>query len=101
MLRILALELLFQTGVGFRPKRLKTPRYLHRAMARREDVERERVATESDFDVIRHTVEILDSCREKGIRRLGISHLCSASTGKLDSLGSVFFDELLLLPSEE
>ena len=101
MLRILALELLFQSGVGFRPKRLKTPRYLHRAMARREDVERERVATESDFDVIRHTVEILDSCREKGIRRLGVSDLRPPTSGKLDALRGVLFDELLLLPSEE
>ena len=59
------------------------------------------MAAECDFDVIRHTVKILDSGREERIRRLGISHLRSASTGKLDPLGGVFFDELLLLPSEE
>ena len=70
-------------------------------MARREDVERQCVATECDFDVICHTVEILDSCGKKGIRSLGISYLRAASTGKLDSLGGVFFDELLLVPSEE
>ena len=70
-------------------------------MARREDVKRQCVATECDFDVICHTVEILDSCREKGIRRLGVSHLRPATAGKFDALGGVLFDELLLHPSEE
>ena len=101
MLRILALELLFQAGVGFIPKRFEAACHLHRTVARGQDVESERMATECDFDIVRHTIEILDSGREERIRRLGISHLRSASTGKLDSLGGVFFDELLLLPSEE
>ena len=59
------------------------------------------MAAEGDFDVIRDAIKILDSCGKKGIRSLGISHLRAASTGKLDSLGGVFFDELLLVPSEE
>ena len=101
MLRILALELLFQAGVGLGPKRFEAARHLNRTVAWGQDMEGERMAAEGDFDIIRDSVEILNSGREKGIRRLGISHLRSASTGKLDSLGGVFFDELLLLPSEE
>ena len=59
------------------------------------------MAAECDFDVFCDSVEILDSGREERIGRLGISHLRSASTWKLDSLGGVFFDELLLLPGKE
>lgn len=101
MLRILALELLFQAGVGLGPKGFETARHLHRTVTRGQDVQSERMAAEGDFDIIRHTVKILDSGREERIRRLGISHLRAASTGKFDPLGGVFFDELLLLPSEE
>ncbi len=101
MLRILALELLFQAGVGLCPKGFEAARHLNRTMARGQDMESERIAAEGDFDVVCDSVKILDSGREKRIRRLGISHLRSASTGKLDPLGGVFFDELLLLPSEE
>ena len=101
MLRILALELLFQAGVGLGPKGFEAARHLHRTVARGQDMEGERMAAECDFDIVCDSVEILDSGREERIRRLGISHLRSASTWKLDSLGGVFFDELLLLPSEE
>jgi len=59
------------------------------------------VAAEGDFDVVGDSVEILNPGREKRIRSLGISHLRAAPTGKLEPLGSVFFDELLLIPSEE
>ena len=64
-------------------------------------MKREGVPTESDFDVVCDSVEILDSCGKKRIRSLGISYLRAASTGKLDAFGSVFFDELLLIPGEE
>ncbi len=101
MLRILALELLFQAWVGLGPKGFETARHLHRTMARGQDMEGERMAAECDFDIVCDSVEILDSGREKRIRCLGICHLRAASTRKLDPLGSVFFDELLLLPSEE
>jgi hypothetical protein len=97
----LALELLFQAGVGLGPKRFETARHLDRTVAWGQDMEGERMAAECDFDVVCDSVKILDSGREKRIRRLGISHLRSSPTWKLDSLGSVFFDELLLLPSEE
>ena len=70
-------------------------------MARGQNMEGERMAAECDFDVVRDAIKILDSCGKKGIRSLGISHLRAASTGKLDAFGSVFFDELLLIPSEE
>ena len=59
------------------------------------------MAAECDFDVVRHTIEILNPGGKKRISSLGISHLRAASTGKLDSLGGLFFDELLLIPSEE
>ena len=70
-------------------------------MAWSKDMKREGMPPQCDFDVVRDSVEILDSCGKKGIRSLGISYLRAASTGKLDAFGSVFFDELLLLPSEE
>ncbi len=101
MLGILTLELLFQAGVGFSPKGFEAARHLNRAVARGQDMEGERMAAECDFDVVCDSVKILDSGREERIRRLGISHLRAASTGKFDPLGGVFFDELLLLPSEE
>ena len=101
MLRILALELLFQAGVGLGPKRFEAARHLNRTVAWGQYVEGERMAAECDFYVVCDSVEILDSGREERIRRIGISHLRSASTGKLDSFGGVFFDELLLLPGEE
>ena len=59
------------------------------------------MAAEGDFDVVRDAIKILDSCGKKRIRSLGISYLRAASTGKLDAFGSVFFNELLLIPSEE
>lgn len=60
VLRILALELLFQAGVGFGPKRFEAARHLNRSVARGQDVESERMATECDFDIIRDSVKILD-----------------------------------------
>ena len=59
------------------------------------------MAGECDFDVVCDSVEILNPGRKKRIRSLGIGHLRTASTGKLEPLGGVFFDELLLIPSEE
>ena len=64
-------------------------------------MERERVAAEGNFDIVSDSVEILNPGREKRFRRVGISHLRAASTGKLNPLRRVFFDELLLIPSEE
>jgi len=64
-------------------------------------MKREGVPTESDFDVVFHPVEILDSCGEEGVCLFGVGHFRTPSTRQLDSLGGVFFDELLLLPSEE
>ncbi len=101
MLRILALELLFQARVGFGPKRFEAACHLNRSVARGQDVESECMATECDFDIISDSVKILNSGREKRIRSFGIGHLRAAPTGELDPLGGVFFDELLLIPGEE
>ena len=74
---------------------------MNRSVARGKDVQREGMPPQGDFDVVRDAIKILDSCGKKRIRSLGISYLRAASTGKLDSLGGVFFNELLLVPSEE
>lgn len=70
-------------------------------MTRSEDVESEGVATESDFDVVRDSVEILDSGRKKGIRTFGVSHLRFATTRKLDALRGVLFHKSLLFARQE
>ena len=61
MLRVLALELVFELRVGLGPEGLEVFCDLHRPVARGEHMEREGVAAEGDFEFPIHPVEILNA----------------------------------------
>ena len=61
MLRVLALQLVFELGVGVGPEGVEVFRDLHRTVARSEHMERQRVAAEGDFEFAIHPVEILNA----------------------------------------
>ena len=78
MLRVLALELVFELGVGFGPEGLEVFRDLNRTVARGEDMEREGVATEGDFEFAIHSVKILNARGEHRLCGVGVGDLRAA-----------------------
>ena len=101
MLRVLALELVFELRVGFGPEGLEVFRDLHGTVARGEDMERESVATKCDFQFALDSVEILNARGENGVRGVGVGDFGAAAGGEFEALGGLFFHELLLGVSEE
>jgi hypothetical protein len=61
VLRVLALQLVFELGVGVGPEGVEIFCDLHRTMTRSEHMERQRVAAEGDFEFPIHPVEILNA----------------------------------------
>ena len=96
VLRVLALELLFEFRIRLRPKRPQAFCDLDRSLVGREDVERERVPAHGDLDIVVNAVEILDPCSEKWLGGLRIGDLRFSTSGKWKPLGRVLVHKLLL-----
>ena len=71
VLRILALELLFDLRVAFAPKGLQVGGDLDRAMVRGEDLNSQRSAPATDREPARRAIQILDASGNR--RRSGVA----------------------------
>ena len=78
MLRVLALELVFELRVGLGPEGLEVFCDLHWPVARGKHMEREGVAAEGDFEFAIHSVKILDARGEHGLGGVGVGDLRAA-----------------------
>ena len=96
MLRVLALELLFEFGVGLGPEGFQALGYLDGTVVGGEDLDGHGDASGGDFEVFGHAVKILDAGAEDGIGGGGIGDLGAASAGEFEALGGLFVHQVLL-----
>jgi len=97
----LALELLFEFGVGVGPEAAEAFGDLDGAVVGGQDVEGEGEAALGDFEIVVDAVEILDAGAEEGFGVGGVGDFCAASAGEFEAVGRVLIDEALLGRGEE
>lgn len=92
MFWVLALELLFEFGVGVGPEPAEAFRDLDGAVVGGKDLESQWESALSDLEVIVDAIEILDACAEEGVRVGGVGDFCTASSREFETIRGVLID---------
>ena len=58
------------------------------------------MAAKSQFDIVRHSIKVLNAGGEKGIGRLGVCDLRATTSWQLQTFRSLLIDKMLLRVGE-